>query len=54
MSSYSESDLLDPLTDSRDSQIREHVQKISTLEDACQDLENTITQFRELVLQLQR
>lgn len=35
-------------------QTREHLQKISTLEDACQDLENTITQFRELVLQLQR
>ncbi|KAG9313881.1 dynein associated protein-domain-containing protein [Chiua virens] len=39
--------------DSRDSQIREHLQRVSTLEDACQDLENTITQFRELVLQLQ-
>ncbi|KIJ13750.1 hypothetical protein PAXINDRAFT_170080 [Paxillus involutus ATCC 200175] len=39
--------------DSKDSQIREHLQKISTLEDACQDLDNTISQFRELVLQLQ-
>ncbi|KAF8555146.1 dynactin [Imleria badia] len=39
--------------DSKDTQIREHLQKISTLEDACQDLETTITQFRELVLQLQ-
>ncbi|KAG6380679.1 dynein associated protein-domain-containing protein [Boletus reticuloceps] len=39
--------------DSKDIHIREHSQKISTLEDACQDLENTITQFRELVLQLQ-
>ncbi|KAH7911588.1 dynein associated protein-domain-containing protein [Hygrophoropsis aurantiaca] len=39
--------------ESKDSQIREHLQKISILEDACQDLENTITQFRELVLQLQ-
>ncbi|KAI9569455.1 dynein associated protein-domain-containing protein [Boletus coccyginus] len=39
--------------DLKDSQIREHLQKISTLEDACQDLESTITQFRELVLQLQ-
>ncbi|KAH7886311.1 dynein associated protein-domain-containing protein [Phlebopus sp. FC_14] len=38
---------------SRDSQIREHLQKISTLEDACQDLDGTIGQFRELVFQLQ-
>ncbi|KAL4067219.1 dynein associated protein-domain-containing protein [Scleroderma yunnanense] len=37
----------------KETQIREHVQKISTLEDACQDLDNTIGQFRELVLQLQ-
>jgi len=42
------------VADLKDSQIREHLQKISTLEDAYQDLENTITQFRELVLQLQR
>ncbi|KAH7920934.1 hypothetical protein BV22DRAFT_1097308 [Leucogyrophana mollusca] len=39
--------------DSKDSQIRDHLQKITLLEDACQDLENTIGQFRELVLQLQ-
>ncbi|KAI6012667.1 dynein associated protein-domain-containing protein [Pisolithus orientalis] len=39
--------------DSKDGQIREQLQKISTLEDACQDLDNTIGQFRELVLQLQ-
>ncbi|KAF5385085.1 hypothetical protein D9615_001067 [Tricholomella constricta] len=37
----------------KDVQIREHVQKVEALEEACQDLENTITQFRELVLQLQ-
>ncbi|KAF8554364.1 hypothetical protein OG21DRAFT_1484750 [Imleria badia] len=39
--------------DSKDTQIREHLEKVSTLEHTCQDLENTITQFRELVLQLQ-
>ncbi|RDB28736.1 Dynactin, isoform [Hypsizygus marmoreus] len=37
----------------KDVQIRDHAQKIETLEDACQDLENTISQFRELVMQLQ-
>ncbi|GLB43572.1 putative dynein associated protein [Lyophyllum shimeji] len=37
----------------KDAEIREHLQKIETLEEACQDLENTISQFRELVLQLQ-
>ncbi|KAF9447534.1 hypothetical protein P691DRAFT_706592 [Macrolepiota fuliginosa MF-IS2] len=37
----------------RDTQIREHLSKIASLEDAYQDLEGTITQFRELVLQLQ-
>ena len=40
--------------DRRDLQIREHVLKIETLEETCLDLENTINQFRELVLQLQR
>ncbi|KAG6334284.1 hypothetical protein ID866_4799 [Astraeus odoratus] len=39
--------------EAKDGKIREHLQKISTLEDACQDLDNTIGQFRELVLQLQ-
>ncbi|KAI5998160.1 dynein associated protein-domain-containing protein [Pisolithus albus] len=39
--------------ESKDGMIREQLQKISTLEDACQDLDNTIGQFRELVLQLQ-
>ena len=37
----------------KESQIREQVQKINELEDACQDFEGTIGQFRELVLQLQ-
>ncbi|KII94229.1 hypothetical protein PLICRDRAFT_100409 [Plicaturopsis crispa FD-325 SS-3] len=39
--------------DAKDIQIREHLRKIESLEDACQDLENTIGQFRELVMQLQ-
>ncbi|KXN84997.1 hypothetical protein AN958_11842 [Leucoagaricus sp. SymC.cos] len=37
----------------RDTEIREHLSKISSLEDAYQDLEGTVSQFRELVLQLQ-
>ncbi|KAH8119806.1 dynactin [Phellopilus nigrolimitatus] len=37
----------------KDSQSREQAHKISDLEDACQDFEGTINQFRELVLQLQ-
>lgn len=37
----------------KDSQIREQVRKIDELEDSCLDLENTINQFRDLVLQLQ-
>lgn len=41
-------------TDSKDMQIREQQRKIETLEEACQDLENTITQFRDLVQNLQR
>ena len=40
--------------DRKDLQIREHVHKIETLEETCLDLENTINQFRELVIQLQR
>lgn len=40
-------------TEQRDTQIREHLAKIASLEDAYQDLEGTVTQFRELVLQLQ-
>ena len=39
--------------DLRDVQIREHLRKIELLEEGCQDLESTIGQFRELVLQLQ-
>ncbi|EGN93727.1 hypothetical protein SERLA73DRAFT_172019 [Serpula lacrymans var. lacrymans S7.3] len=39
--------------DAKDSEAREHIQKIANLEEACLDLENTIGQFRELVLQLQ-
>jgi dynactin 1 len=34
-------------------QIREHLRKIEALEETCQDYENTINQFRELVMQLQ-
>ncbi|KAG6865099.1 hypothetical protein C0991_005060 [Blastosporella zonata] len=37
----------------KDSQIHQHVQRIEALEDVCQDFENTITKFRDLVLQLQ-
>ncbi|KAH9854440.1 dynactin [Lenzites betulinus] len=39
--------------DAKDAQIREQARKIEALEEACQDLEGTIVQFRELVLQLQ-
>lgn len=41
-------------SETKEAQIREHVQKIDSLEDACQDLDNTIGQFRELVMQLQK
>jgi dynactin 1 len=41
------------LIESRDTQIRDQTRKVETLEEACQDYENTITQFRELVVQLQ-
>ncbi|KAL5535863.1 hypothetical protein ACEPAF_3957 [Sanghuangporus sanghuang] len=37
----------------KESVIREEIRKINELEDACQDFEGTIGQFRELVLQLQ-
>ncbi|KXN84996.1 Dynactin subunit 1 [Leucoagaricus sp. SymC.cos] len=37
-------------TEKRDTEIREHLSKITFLEDAYQDLECTISQFRELVL----
>ncbi|KAF9011292.1 dynactin [Cyathus striatus] len=39
--------------DAKDVEIREHTRKIESLEEACQDYENTIMQFRELVMQLQ-
>ncbi|KAJ7065928.1 dynein associated protein-domain-containing protein [Mycena belliarum] len=37
----------------KDMQIREHVRKAEALEEACTDLEGTIGQFRDLVVQLQ-
>ncbi|KAI5121836.1 hypothetical protein M0805_003270 [Coniferiporia weirii] len=37
----------------KDAQTREQAQKVNELEEACQDLEGTINQFRELVMQLQ-
>ena len=40
-------------TAAKESQIREQVRKIAELEDACQDFEGTINQFRDLVMQLQ-
>ena len=40
-------------TDVKDTQIRDHLRKIETLEESCQDLDNTINQFREFVMQLQ-
>ncbi|KAF9022611.1 dynactin [Hymenopellis radicata] len=39
--------------DAKDMQIQEHVRKIETLEEACLDLEGTISQFRDLVVHLQ-
>ncbi|KAL0951934.1 hypothetical protein HGRIS_008587 [Hohenbuehelia grisea] len=39
--------------DAKDAQVREHINKIALLEEACQDLEGTISQFRDLVMQLQ-
>ena len=41
------------VADARDVELREQAQKIQSLEDACQDLDGTIGQFRELVMQLQ-
>ena len=41
------------VVDTKDSELRDQTRKIQSLEDACQDLEGTIVQFRELVLQLQ-
>lgn len=45
--------MLMPLSDSKDLQIHDQSRKIQNLEEACQDLEGTIVQFRELVLSLQ-
>ncbi|KAJ6604970.1 dynein associated protein-domain-containing protein [Mycena sp. CBHHK59/15] len=39
--------------EAKDMQIREHVRKAEALEEACVDLEGTIGQFRDLVMQLQ-
>ncbi|KAJ7695201.1 dynactin [Mycena rosella] len=39
--------------EAKDAQIREHVRKAEALEEACVDLEGTIGQFRDLVMQLQ-
>ncbi|OCH92962.1 dynactin [Obba rivulosa] len=39
--------------DAKDVQLREQVRKLEAFEEACRDLENTILQFRELVLSLQ-
>ncbi|KZT27488.1 hypothetical protein NEOLEDRAFT_1060271 [Neolentinus lepideus HHB14362 ss-1] len=39
--------------DVKDSELRERRRKIESLEDACVDMENTISQFRELVMNLQ-
>ncbi len=40
--------------DAKDVQIRDHLRKVDSLEETCLDLEGTIGQFRDLVLQLQR
>ncbi|KAJ3503186.1 hypothetical protein NLJ89_g8547 [Agrocybe chaxingu] len=39
--------------EAKESQIRENLRKIDALDETCADYENTIQQFRELVLQLQ-
>lgn len=41
-------------TDEKDMEIHNQKRRIESLEEVCQDLEGTIVQFRELVLQLQR
>ena len=40
--------------EAKEAQIREHARKNEELEDTIQDLEGTIGQFRELVVQLQK
>jgi dynactin 1 len=44
---------LTPPVDQKDTQAREQARKIEVLQDGLQDYENTIQQFRELVLNLQ-
>ncbi|RXW18504.1 hypothetical protein EST38_g7340 [Candolleomyces aberdarensis] len=44
---------LNDTVEAKDMQIQGHLRKITSLEEGCQDYENTISQFRELVLQLQ-
>ena len=43
----------DCLTEKRDMEIQELKREVERYEEACQDLERTISQFRELVLNLQ-
>jgi|SRR5712671_736690 len=40
--------------DEKDVQLVERQQRIESLEEACQDMERTISRFRELVVQLER
>lgn len=40
--------------DAKDAELREQRRKIESLEDVCVDMENTISQFRELVMNLQQ
>lgn len=40
--------------DEKDVQLAERQQRIESLEEACQDMERTISRFRELVIQLER
>lgn len=42
------------VVDEKDVQLAERQQRIETLEEVCQDMERTITRFRELVIQLER
>jgi dynactin 1 len=42
------------VSDEKDVQLAERQQRIEMLEEVCQDMERTITRFRELVIQLER
>jgi dynactin 1 len=42
------------VVDEKDVQLAERQQRIETLEEVCQDMERTISRFRELVIQLER